>query len=118
MEPDLAIEFAKEAIWTSLLVAAPVLIVGTIVAIVLGVIQSMMHLQDHTIGFVPKLLLVALVMIACLPWCADRLLEFSVGMFESPRLIRFKLIDESPSTAGTDRLAPAAFDREPVQRAP
>ena len=55
MNPQDAIDLGREAIITSLLVGAPVLLVGVVVGLVIGLFQAVTQVQDQTISFVPKI---------------------------------------------------------------
>ena len=105
MEPDFAVEFGQEALMTSITVAAPFLIVGIIVAILLGVIQSMTHIQDQTVSFVPKILLLAVTATLCLPWCSEHLIEFSRQAFEKPRMMPHAFVATEPEHIQQDQVA-------------
>ena len=105
MNPDLAVEFGQEALMTSITLAAPFLIVGVIVAVVLGIIQSMTHIQDQTVSFVPKILLLAITAILCLPWCSEHLIEFSRQAFEKPRMTTHSFVTPESKTVQRDRVA-------------
>jgi flagellar biosynthetic protein FliQ len=76
-----AIELVREALLTALTIGAPVLVVGMLVGIAMGLIQALTQVQDQTVAFVPKLLAMAAILLACLPWLLDRLLEFTRQAF-------------------------------------
>lgn len=59
------------------LLAAPVLIVGALVGLVTGLLQTLFQIQDQSISFVPKLVVSSLVLLACLPWMFSRMVEFT-----------------------------------------
>ncbi|MEM9411337.1 MAG: flagellar biosynthetic protein FliQ, partial [Planctomycetota bacterium] len=84
MGPESAIEFGQEAILICLKVAAPILLVGVIVAIVVGLIQSLLQIQDQTISFVPKILMIGLTILIALPWISETMQEFSTEVFSQP----------------------------------
>lgn len=113
MNPELAIEFGQEAVWTGLSLAAPFLIVGVIVAIVVGILQSMTHVQDQTVSFVPKIFLLAVTAIFCMSWCTERLVDYSKFLYAKPRLLNQKFVNsdqdnsENPEARLTERLASA-----------
>jgi len=65
----------------TLIVGAPVLLVGLLVAAVVGVLQAATQVQDQTLGFVPKVLAMVLTGLAVGPWMLARLVEFSREMF-------------------------------------
>ena len=83
MTPDIAIDIGREAIYTSLLIGAPILITGMVVGLLIGLLQAVTQVQDQTVAFVPKILAMAAVLIACLPWLVTRMVEFTRVVFES-----------------------------------
>ena len=87
MEPQLAIDAGRETLLFCLTLGGPLLAVALLVGIVMGVIQSVTHLQDHAISTVPKILLMALVAVLILPWMTDQLIDFSRDMFSQPQMI-------------------------------
>jgi len=87
MEPQDAVETGQNAILVCLMVGGPVLVIGLLIAILVGVLQSMTHIQDQTVSFVPKIILITVVLAICLPWLTDYMVEYSASMMESPFLI-------------------------------
>ena len=55
MDASQAIDLARQAVMLTLMVAAPVLLVGLIVAAVVGVLQAATQVQEQTLSFVPKM---------------------------------------------------------------
>lgn len=62
---------AQDAILTIIVMSAPVLIVGTIVAVLISLIQALTQIQEMTISFVPKILTTFLVLSIAAPFMAD-----------------------------------------------
>ena len=81
MTQQMAIEICKGAIWTALTVAAPMLVSGVVVGIVISLLQSVTQIQEMTLTFIPKILVVVGVMILLLPWILNVLLGFTTEMF-------------------------------------
>lgn len=77
MDPQVAIDIARQSIHVVLLLAAPVLIVGVVVGIVVGVLQAMTQIHDQTIMFVIRLVAAAVVVSICLPWLVEHYAVFS-----------------------------------------
>ncbi len=75
------IELASDALMTTLVLCAPILIVGAVVGIVIGLLQSVMQLHDQTLTFVPKLLAILAVLTAMLPWLMQHLTQYASEMF-------------------------------------
>ena len=81
MTQQMAIEICKGAIWTALTVAAPMLVSGLIVGVLISLLQSVTQIQEMTLTFIPKILTVVGVMILLLPWILNVRLCFTSEMF-------------------------------------
>ena len=55
---DAVLDIAREAIYTIVLVSAPMLLVALIVGLIISIIQTVTSIQEQTLTFVPKLLAV------------------------------------------------------------
>ena len=77
MSPNEAIDLVRDAILMSLIVGAPLLMVGMVVGLAIGLIQALTLIQDQTVSTVPKLVAMTLAIIVCLPWLTDRMLDYS-----------------------------------------
>ena len=71
MTQDLIMGIAGETINVTLMVAAPMLIVGLIVGLVISIFQAVTQIQEMTLVFVPKIIAVLLTLIFALPWMMD-----------------------------------------------
>ena len=84
MNPQDAIDFSREAIKTCMLVGGPILAASLLIGFLVGVIQAMTQIQDQTVSFVPKILLLLLMIGLCLPWLTERMVDFSTESFSTP----------------------------------
>ena len=66
-----------------LLIDAPVLIVGMAVGMIISILQAVTQVQEQTLSFVPKIIIMLLVSAALGPWMLAKLVEFSRDMFGS-----------------------------------
>lgn len=64
-----------------LVVGAPVLATGLIVAVIVSVLQAITQLQDQTLSFIPKIVAMLLALVLLGPWMLSRLVEFGREMF-------------------------------------
>jgi flagellar biosynthesis protein FliQ len=71
----------REAFYTTLLVSAPILILSLIVGLIISVFQAATSIQEFTLTFVPKLIVVAIVTVLTLPWMMDVMISFTVNLF-------------------------------------
>lgn len=79
----------REALWVSLLVAAPVLVLSVVVGVAVSVFQAATQISEQTLVFVPKIVatLVALALFG--PWMLTMLVRFTARLYEQiPQFIR------------------------------
>lgn len=80
MSSDFALALSNEMLWTAIWLAAPVLGLSMLVGLLVSIFQVVTQIQEMSLTFVPKILTVALTLIACGPWMMALLLEFSKTM--------------------------------------
>jgi flagellar biosynthesis protein FliQ len=80
MSPQNAIDLGREALWTMLLIGSPVLVAGMIVGLVIGLFQALTQIQEQTLAFVPKILVMLLVLSFTLPWLVAQMLQYTSEM--------------------------------------
>jgi flagellar biosynthetic protein FliQ len=68
MNVDLAMDVARESIYALLLVASPLMLVGLAVGLVIAIFQALTQVQEVTLTFVPKIIIVFLSMLVLLPF--------------------------------------------------
>lgn len=83
MNPMDSIEHLKLAFWNVLITGGPVLVVALAVGVVVGVLQAATSINDATIGFVPKLVLVMLTLALTAGFMLARLSDFFGFVFQS-----------------------------------
>jgi flagellar biosynthetic protein FliQ len=67
---------------TALWVAAPILIIGSIVSLLVSIGQVLTSIQDSTISTVPKLAAVGIATFILLPWTLRKLVGLSIALFQ------------------------------------
>lgn len=82
MDSSQAIELTRQAIYLAMLLGAPVLLVGMVVALVIGLLQAVTQVQDQTVSFVPKVVAMVLAVSLTLPWLLMQLLQYSTGLIQ------------------------------------
>lgn len=71
----------KDAIYTGMLVAAPILIVSIIVGLLISIFQATTQIQEQTLTFVPKLLAAAAIGLLAGNWMLHTIVSFTERMF-------------------------------------
>jgi flagellar biosynthesis protein FliQ len=65
-----ALDLAREAMWVLVTMAAPAMLVGLTVGVVIGILQALTQIQETTLVFVPKILAVFAALILFMPFMA------------------------------------------------
>jgi len=78
---EATVELVREALWITLKIAAPILIAGLVVGLVISLLQSVTSIQDQTLSFVPKIAVMLLAAAVVIPWVAQRLVEYASELF-------------------------------------
>jgi flagellar biosynthetic protein FliQ len=89
MTPEFVVTFAQEAIKTTILVSMPMLGLGLVVGLIVSIFQAVTQIQEMTLTFVPKILVVLLALLFFASWMLDHLMHFTVTTIEQiPYYIR------------------------------
>jgi flagellar biosynthetic protein FliQ len=78
---DSAIELVRTALIITLKIAAPILLAGIAVGLIVSILQSVTSIQDQTLAFVPKIVVMVLAAVVLIPWIAQRLIEYAADLF-------------------------------------
>jgi len=68
---------ARDALWLVMLIAAPVLLAGLLTALAISLFQAATQILEPTLSFVPKLIVMLLVLVLLGSWMGDQLVEFA-----------------------------------------
>jgi type III secretion protein S len=71
----------QQALLLSVAVALPVVAAAALIGLVVSVLQAATQIQDHTLGHLPRLLVVVAVLVATGPWIGSQIAEFAVRAF-------------------------------------
>ena len=83
MTPEFITGFFFEAIKTAIMVAAPILLAGLGVGLLVSIFQAATSINEMTLTFIPKMLAVATALIFFFPWMMQILVVFTQNLFEN-----------------------------------
>ncbi len=72
-----------EALYTIILVSAPVLLVSLIVGLVISIFQTVTSIQEQTLTFVPKVICVFVALMILGHWMLNTMVEFMVSLWSN-----------------------------------
>ena len=78
---DSAVFMVQETLIMALRIAAPILLAGMVIGLLISLFQSVTSVQDQTLTFVPKIGVMLVVAALILPWIVTMLLEYAAEMF-------------------------------------
>lgn len=71
------LEISRDSIWVMLKIAAPLMLTALIVGLVISLLQALTQLQEQTLTFVPKILILFAVFVLTIPFMSNTLIEFT-----------------------------------------
>jgi flagellar biosynthetic protein FliQ len=77
MTPEFVVNFAQEAIKVTILVSMPMLALGLIVGLAISIFQAVTQIQEMTLTFVPKILIVLVALLFFASWMLEQLMTFT-----------------------------------------
>lgn len=80
---DAVLDIARDAIYTIVIVSAPMLLTALIVGLVISIFQTVTSIQEQTLTFVPKIVAVFLVMILAGSWMLNTMLELITELWSN-----------------------------------
>jgi flagellar biosynthetic protein FliQ len=83
MTPEAVMELAHHMLIVTAMISAPMLLIALIVGLVIGMLQAATQINEATLSFIPKLLLLTLTLFAAGPWMLRVLVDFTRDLFNS-----------------------------------
>lgn len=83
MSIDVVNSIISEAIQVTLLASLPSVGLGLLAGLVVAIFQAITQIQEQTLTFVPKMIVVLLVLAATFPWTTRIIMELSLGLWQN-----------------------------------
>lgn len=83
MSPEFITGYFLLAIKTAILLAAPMLVAGLVIGVLVSMFQAATQINEMTLVFVPKILGVAVVMLVFFPWMLNLIVVFTQNLFKN-----------------------------------
>ena len=72
---------AGKAIWVTLQIGGPILLVGLIIGLVVSIVQAVTQIQEQTLVFIPKIVGIVAVLAITGPWMLNVMVNYTEGLF-------------------------------------
>jgi flagellar biosynthetic protein FliQ len=88
MTPESVITIGQQAVEITILVSAPLLLAALAVGLLVSIFQAATQINEMTLSFIPKLLVMFVVLVVAGPWMLNLLMDYTRRLFTSiPGLI-------------------------------
>lgn len=89
MTPESIVALGQHALFLGLLICSPILLAILLVGLLVGMFQAATQINETTLSFIPKIIVVALVMLFTGPWMLRLMMDFTEQLISSlPTLVR------------------------------
>lgn len=81
MSPDEVMDIGRQAMHVTVLLAAPLLVSALVAGLLIGIFQAATQIQEMTLSFIPKLLVIAIAVVVAGPWMLDVVMDFTLTLY-------------------------------------
>ncbi len=82
MYDEATVELVRQALLITLKICAPILGAGILVGLLVSIFQSVTSIQDQTLSFVPKIVVMVVVTVLLASWIVQRLIEYAAELLK------------------------------------
>jgi len=76
MTQELVVEIATQCLYYTMIISAPILLSGLVIGVLLSIVQSVIQIKEMTLTFIPKILVVMVILLLTIPWMINKFIEF------------------------------------------
>jgi len=88
MTPEVAVDLFREALWLTTMMVAVLVIPSLIVGLLVAMFQAATQINEQTLSFLPRLLVMLITLIVAGPWLIRVFMEYILSLYGSiPQLI-------------------------------
>ena len=81
MTPDLVVQLTRRSFEVTLMLSAPLLIAGLVVGLLVSIFQAVTSIQEATLAFAPKIIIVMVAMVIFFPWMMSYMSDFTRELY-------------------------------------
>jgi flagellar biosynthetic protein FliQ len=82
MDTAMVVDLGRQALWITMLVSAPLLVVGLAVGLLIGIFQAATSINEQTLSFIPKLAALAITLAVVGGWQLTTLVDYTRSIFQ------------------------------------
>ena len=81
MDTAMVVDLARQALWMTMLISAPMLVVALVVGLIVGIFQAATSINEQTLSFIPKVLAIGLTMSLAGGWMINTMVDYTKSIF-------------------------------------
>lgn len=82
MTEELIIKLGQDALKTTAMLASPLLLSTLVIGLLVSIFQAVTQINEATLTFVPKMIIIALILVFAGPWMMDVISAYTVNLLE------------------------------------
>jgi flagellar biosynthetic protein FliQ len=83
MTEELIMKLGQDALRTTAMISAPMLGAALVTGLIVSILQAITQINEATLTFIPKMIVIGIVLILAGPWMLDIMTHFTVSLFEN-----------------------------------
>jgi len=83
MNEDIVLQLGQDALKTMAMVSAPLLLSTLIIGLIVSIFQALTQINENTLTFVPKMIVIGVVIILAGPWMIDVMKTYTINLFDN-----------------------------------
>jgi flagellar biosynthesis protein FliQ len=80
---DIVIQLGQDALKTLAMLSAPLLLSTLVIGLIISIFQALTQINENTLTFVPKMVVIGIVVVLAGPWMLDLLNTYTTNLFEN-----------------------------------
>lgn len=88
MTPEIAVDLFREALWLTTVMVSIIVVPSLVVGLTVSVFQAATQINEQTLSFLPRLLVMLVTLIVIGPWMVRTFMEYILALYQSiPQMI-------------------------------
>lgn len=83
MTEQMIIEIGRKALETTAMISSPMLVGALVIGLCVSILQAITQINEATLTFIPKIAVVAVVMLVAAPWMLDIVSKFTIELYQN-----------------------------------
>lgn len=83
MGEDIILQLGQDALKTMAILSAPLLLSTLVIGLVISIFQALTQINENTLTFVPKMIVIGIVLVLAGPWMMDVMKSYTTNLFEN-----------------------------------